>query len=1063
MKRLPIALPKPNEPAGQSTPSGDTIWYQTLAERDNLPEAQNARAREFSEDRPYEPPPGVDRRTFMALMGASMALGGLASGCRRPVEKILPFSHMPEGFVPGQSEHYATAVSMYGTAFGLLVESYDGRPVKIEGNPEHPETRGGSTAFLQAAILDLYDPDRSHGPKKSGADVSAEEAWAFIGEVSKAARAKKGRGLAVMVGEHNSLTTAKALDALTRDMPDVKVVRWEPHGRHNQRDGIALAFGVAGADGVFSEYRDVSYEFDRAATVVLLDCDPLGTEGNPVKSSKGFSRRRRGGEGLMSRIYVAEPCPTVSGHTADHRIRVQARSIATVLGELGAALAQRGVPLADGIVKPGAKLDDKVMKWIAAAADDLVAAKGASIVAVGNRQLPAVHALCAAINHALGNINDGSQRATPGPISLTLVTDHVPEGPTAVAELVADIKAGKVDTLIMLGGNPAFDAPADTAFEEALKNPKLTSIHFSTHVDETSELSTWHMPRAHFLESWSDARSDGGVCSVVQPLIAPMFGGRTDAEVLHRLVGGTSSSYALVENTWGVQFPSRAFEKSFQQVIHDGFFLPPMDQVVGDKPLALNAAQVAAEVAKLAAPAAGFEVVFAVDPHSYDGRFANNAWLQELPDPIHKGTWMSMAAVSAATAKKLGVENGNIIDVTVGGKTVSLPVVVSFGSADDSVTIPLGGGRRMKGRVCAGVGVNTYPLRAQAAGFANAEVKRGTGHERLAITQGHFIMEGRPLIRTQTIAEHKADPTWAKKLVAHPPLLNLFRDWEYKGHKWGMAIDLTLCHGCSACVTACQSENNIPVVGIDGVLKSREMHWLRIDRYFAGNQEKIEGDDEANAAFMPMTCQHCENAPCEQVCPVAATTHSPEGINEMTYNRCIGTKYCGNNCPYKVRRFNFFNYNKEIPETVKLGLNPEVTVRFRGVMEKCTFCVQRVNAAKIQEKIALDKKQPAEVARDIIRSVQTACMQACPTDAITFGDLNDPGDGEKHHAKDAERASVRHLAESGRAYAMLEEINVRPRISYLARIRNPNPGLEPPKAAAPEGHAAAAPHGKESH
>jgi Fe-S-cluster-containing dehydrogenase component/anaerobic selenocysteine-containing dehydrogenase len=1047
MKRLPIA-----QSTGQSTPSGDTVWYQTVAERDNLPAAQEARVREFT-NAPYEPPSGVDRRTFMALMGASMALGGLASGCRRPVEKILPFSHMPEGFVPGQSEHYATAVSMYGTAFGLLVESYDGRPVKIEGNPEHPETRGGSTAFMQAAILDLYDPDRSKGPRKSGADVSADEAWAFIAELSKTARAKKGRGLAVLVGEHNSLTTAKAIDALLRDQPEAKAFRWEAHGRHNQREGVALAFGAAAADGALSEYRDVSYDFELADVVMLLDSDLLGCEGNPVKNSKGFSKRRRAGRGAMSRVYAAEPCPSITGHMADHRVRVQARSIGAVLVELGAALAQRGVPVADGLVKGGTKLGDKIDKWIAAAADDLAKAKGKSIVAVGNRQPAAVHALCAAINHALGNIGTT--------VNLTLVTDHLPEGPTALAQLVADIKSGAVDTLIMFGGNPAFDAPADLAFDEVLKNPKLTSIHFASYVDETGELSTWHMPRAHFLESWSDARSDGGVCSVVQPLIAPLYGGRTDAEVLHRLVGGTSNAFALVENTWGAMFPSRAFEKSFQQVIHDGFFVPPAEQTTDEKPLALNAAQVGAEIAKIAAPAADFEVVFAVDAHTYDGRFANNAWLQELPDPIHKGTWMSMAAISAATAKKLNVENGDVIDVTVGQKTVSLPVVVSFGSADDSVTIPLGNGRRMKGRVCSGAGVNTYPLRASAAGFAAAQVKRGAGHERLAITQGHFIMEGRPLIRTQTVEEHKADPSWARNMVKHPPLLNLFRDWEYKGHKWGMAIDLTLCNGCSACVTACQSENNIPVVGIDGVLKSREMHWLRIDRYFAGNLEKIEGDDEANAAFMPMTCQHCENAPCEQVCPVAATTHSPEGINEMTYNRCIGTKYCGNNCPYKVRRFNFFNYNKEIPETVKLGLNPEVTVRFRGIMEKCTFCVQRVNAGKIQEKIALDKKQP-QVAQQVIRGIQTACMQACSMEAITFGDLNDTGSEATAQQPGVEgvRANVRHLADSGRAYAMLEEINVRPRISYLARIRNPNPGLEPPKAAAPEGHAAP---GKESH
>ncbi len=1069
MKRLPIVT---KSEAAAREENGGRVWYQTLAERDGDASIEEARVREFAEDRPFEPPPGVDRRTFMSLMGASMALGGLA-GCRRPVEKILPFSHMPEGFVPGQSEHYATAMPIYGTAIGLLVESVDGRPIKIEGNPDHPETLGGTTAFVQAAILDLYDPDRSKGPKNKGQDATHDQAWAFLGELGKTLRGKKGKGLGILVGEHASPTTARTLATLQRDMPEAHIFRHECFSRFEERDGVAIALPDPRQPGVG---LDVSYDLAEADVVVVLDSDLLGFEGNPVKNSKAYAQRRRpshgrspvqggtrkgddgGVERPMSRIYVAEPCPTVTGHAADHRLRIQARAIVDLGRELAAALAAKGVPVADGIGKSGNALGEKAQKWVAAAAADLAAAKGKSVVAVGHRQPAAVHALGAALNHALGNLGKT--------VRLPLMVDSYADGPVGLKALLTKLRSNELDTLLILGGNPLFDAPGDMvpALAEALKNEKLTSVHLSGHVDETSAACTWHIPRAHFLESWSDARSDGGTVSVIQPLIAPMYGGRTDAEVLDRLVGGTSTAHELVRNTWGVILPPRDFDRAFDKVVHDGFFTLPTEQRDAGPIMALNAAAVAQALNEHKAPVGEFEVVFAPDPHAYDGRFANNAWLQELPDPIHKGTWMTMAAVSHTTAKKLGVENGDLIEVTVAGKSATVPVVVSFGSADDSVKLPFGLGRAMKGSVCSGVGVNLQALRnGDGLGFAAATVKKVDGHEILAITQGHFIMEGRPLIRTQTVEEHKANPSWARDMVKHPPLLNLFKDWEYNGHKWGMAVDLSTCHGCSACITACQSENNIPVIGVAGVIKSREMHWLRIDRYFAGEHETITGADDADAAFMLMTCQHCENAPCEQVCPVAATTHSPEGLNEMTYNRCIGTKYCGNNCPYKVRRFNYFNYNKDIPETRKLGLNPEVTVRFRGVMEKCTFCVQRINEGKIQEKIALDRRATKEEAREHIRAIKTACQQACPTDAITFGDLNDPGDSAD--GKAPSQRNVRHLADSPRAYHMLEEINVRPRISYLARIRNPNSTLEPPKAdakaaAAPHG---AAPQGKEGH
>ncbi|MFO0556176.1 MAG: Fe-S cluster-containing hydrogenase [Polyangiaceae bacterium] len=1030
MKRLPIVKKDSDTPA-QLDKQGP--WFQTLAERNGDPSIEEARLREFQDDHPDEPPPGVDRRTFMTLMGASMALAGMA-GCSRPVENILPFSKMPEDFVPGRSEYYATAMPLYGTAVGLLVESVDGRPIKIEGNPDHPESLGATTAFIQASVLDLYDPDRSQKPRLKGADSTTEEAWKAIGDLGRDLLAKRGKGLGVLVEDTRSPTTSILLSTLMREMPEARVFRFEAFGRENQRAGLALAFGGPKFPPV-----DVTLDLAAADVVVALDADILGSESSPVKNSKGFAKRRRAedtaaGKTNFSRIYVAEPVPTVTGHAADHRLRVQGRRIADVLRALATELGALGLAVGD-LAAGGGKLGDKETKWVKAAAKDLATARGKSIVAVGCRQAPALHALAAAINLALGNI--------PSTIKLAYLMDDVEQGVGALVELAKQVKDNKIDTLLMLGGNPVFNAPGDLGFADIVKAAK-TSIHLSTHVDETSQLATWHIPRAHYLESWSDARCESGILTVMQPLIAPMYGGRTDAEVIERLIGGMRSPYELVASTWEkIISDSRIvsgadLEDAFATAIHAGVHVPATRQRFVVETPVLNAPNVTAELKKL--PAAGdFEVLFAPDPHAYDGRFANNSWLMELPDPIHKVTWGTAAPISYATAQKLAVSDGDHVEVTVGNKSVSVPVVVSYGAADDSITLPVGLGRKFEGRVCKGVGVDVNAVRTRDVwNLGPATVKKGSNHDKLAITQGHFVMEGRPLVRTQTVTDYKADPGWAGRVVEHPPLLNLFADWSYNGRKWGMAIDLTLCTGCSACVTACQAENNIPVVGAAAVIKSREMHWLRIDRYFAGKDGAVEGADEADAAFMPMLCQHCENAPCEQVCPVAATTHSPEGINEMTYNRCIGTKYCGNNCPFKVRRFNFFHWNKEIPESQKLVLNPEVTVRYRGVMEKCSFCVQRVNAAKIAS-----KKAPADE-REIMHGLQTACMQACPTEAITFGDLNDGS------ARADGRTPVAELAvapgKARRAYNMLEEINVRPRINYLARIRNPHPDLEPPKS-----------------
>jgi molybdopterin-containing oxidoreductase family iron-sulfur binding subunit len=1036
MKRLPLISSLTGKDAsGKGDAASQARYYQTLAERDDAPSVLEAKTREFSGDAPYEPPPGVDRRTFLTLMGASMALAGFMTGCRRPEEKIVPFAHQPEDTIPGRPEWYASALPFYGTAIGVLVESNDGRPTKIEGNPGHPESQGAATAFVQGAVLNLYDPDRSKAPRKAGAEVAADAAWEAMKELGADIVKRQGKGVAILVTEHRSETTNDALRALSRVAPEAVALRYEPFGRENARTGLQIATGKP---------LETVHDFDKADVVVSLDADFLANEGSPIKAARAFGRRRRAEAGNLSRVYVAEPCPTPTGLAADHRLRIAARRIVDLGLALGAELAKAGVAVPPSIAS-AAKLDEREAKWIAAAAKDLAKAQGKGLVVAGRRQHPAVHALVAVLNDALGN--------TGKTVRYTKLMDPMPEGAGGLKTLVDGINGGQIDTLIILGGNPVFNAPADVAFGEALKKVK-TSVHLSSHVDETSALATWHIPRAHELEQWSDARSEDGTAAIIQPLIAPLYGGRTDAELLHRFVGGMMTAYELVRTSFGGIITGGDFEKAWRRAVHDGVVA---GSAFGDAEAKLDAGPVAEQLAAMKRPEGAFEVAFAADPHAYDGRYANNGWLQELPDAVHKLTWSNCVAMSAATAAKLGVRDPlkdgiesvfDNVTVDVGGAQVTLPAVVTYGHADDSVTVYVGQGRKFEGSVCKDVGVDAGPLRKVAAfDHAAGNVTKAGGETKLAVTQGHFVMEGRPLVREQTIHEYQEDPAYASELVEHPPLESLFPAYDYPGHKWGMAIDLSLCTGCGACVTACMAENNIPVIGAAGVAHSREMHWLRIDRYFSGKDGVPDHtEDDAHAVAMPMLCQHCENAPCEQVCPVAATTHSPEGINEMTYNRCIGTKYCANNCPFKVRRFNYFHYTKEIPETVKLQLNPDVTVRSRGVMEKCTFCVQRVQETKIASKKLSDVKEQTE----LFRSMQSACQQTCPTGAISFGDLNDQG---SRVAKDAALP---------RAYKMLEEINVRPRIHYLGRVRNPNPELEPPKPAGEhakkeggEGHASA--------
>ncbi|KYF62314.1 molybdopterin oxidoreductase [Sorangium cellulosum] len=970
------------------------------------PDFVDAIAREFPPGA-IEPPTdgdGVGRRTFLSLMGASLALGGLV-GCRRPVEQILPYSRAPEEVIPGQPLFFATALPMMGTAFGVLVESHEGRPTKIEGNPKHPESLGATTIYTQAAVLDLYDPDRSSSPREGANARSWDDAATFLRAEGDKLRGRGGKGLTILTEAHRSPTLAARLADLRKTLPEARVVRYEPFSRDASREGARLAFGRP---------LETSLDLTKARVIVALDADLFGTDGSPIKQARAFAAGRAVDKDpqAMNRLYAVESSFTITGASADHRLRIQSRKIAAFAFALAAELGKRGVALDADVLKAiegkSGGLDAKATKYVAAIAADLAANRGQGAVVAGRSQPKEVHAVAHLINLALDN--------TGRAVRLVAPFDESREGPEAIVELARSIERNEVETLLILGGNPAFDAPADARFADALAKVPV-SVHVSTHVDETSERARWHLNRAHPLESWSDVRAEDGTASIAQPLIAPLFGGRTDAEVIELLLGGTRTAYDLVRATWMTAEGAKRTEQDIRRALHDG--LVAGTQLTDE--LVTAAPQAAVEALRAFAPAAeGLEVTFRPDQHAWDGRFANNGWLQELPHPMTKLTWGNGACLSPSTAARLNLKDGDIVTLSGAGAQVRIPVVVAPGQADDSVAISVGQGRRAQLRVGRGVGVDTTPLRKSDA----FEVAGGFSLEKtgevaaLARTQEHFVMEGRPLAREGTLAELQGDPEFAKKQVHVPALFSLFKEPNRRqGHAWGMSIDLNACIGCNACVVACQAENNIPVVGADGVRETREMHWLRVDRYYQGANA-----DEPESIQQPLPCQHCENAPCEQVCPVAATAHSPEGLNDMAYNRCVGTKYCANNCPYKVRRFNFFEYGQPDSEQRKMQYNPNVTVRSRGVMEKCTFCVQRINHAKIEA-----KREGREHVKD--GEIVTACQGACPTRAIVFGDLND------------QQSQVSVTSASPRGYRMLDEINTKPRVTYLAKIRNKNPEL----------------------
>lgn len=995
---------------------------------------------EFKESLANEFPEGhtdildpVSRRSFLGLMGASLGLAGLQA-CRRPEEKILTYTKRPEDIIPGKAQFYATAMPFAGGAIGLLVESHEGRPTKIEGNPKHPDSLGAANVFAQASVLDLYDPARSSSPKNQGVTKTWSDARSFLRARGENAAGKNGKGLAILAtAADRSPTTQKLIKQLRNQWPEAKVATWSPVDRTNFTEGTRLAFGL--------QYEPI-IELTNARVILTLDDDLFTDDARALRHTRHFADGRRIAKpgDSMNRLYSVESAFTVTGAAADHRLKLPSRDVGVFAAQLARELAgTHGVSIDSNVLSSLPTKAAAPENWVKAIAKDLYANRGKSIVTAGAQQPAAVHALVALINDALRN--------TGTTVRYVESFEKDLHGPSALVALTQAMASGEIETLVILGGNPVFDAPADIKFAEALTKVSNT-VHLSQYEDETSKACTWHINATHPLESWSDIRALDGTASVVQPLIAPLHDGVTAAVVLEQLMGGSRTAYELVRAHWQGETGAVGFENRWQQALHDGLIASSAS------PLKAPSAQPSDELGRLASQIGqgeGLEVVFRPDSHAWDGTYANNGWLQEMPDPMSKITWGNGALISPATADELGLRDGDLIEVSVDGRSVKTAAVVQPGQADGSINLTLGLGREFNGqlgdakKLSTNFGFDHYPLRTTTAMWfaGSASVKKTGGTEELARTQEHHSMAppelggiqlpSRPLVREATLVQFGQRPTFAKDMVQYPKhpktgkpfnLFGSFEGHEYNAHKWGMVIDLNACTGCNACMIACQAENNIPIVGKEGVIRGREMHWIRVDRYYTG-----EDKNNPQAVMQPIGCMHCENAPCELVCPVVATSHSSEGLNDMTYNRCVGTRYCANNCPYKVRRFNHFNYAQDVPELRKMQFNPNVTVRSRGVMEKCTYCVQRIQEAKIAR-----RREAAREGSNDIRvadgSVVSACAQSCPANAISFGDLND------------ETSRVAKDAANPRAYGLLEDLNTRPRTSFLARVRNPNPELE---------------------
>ncbi|HVQ39201.1 MAG TPA: TAT-variant-translocated molybdopterin oxidoreductase [Pyrinomonadaceae bacterium] len=1033
-------------------------YWRSLEELADAPEFREFVEREYPQHAEEWDDP-VERRTFLKLMGASMALAGLSGCVFQPPEKIVPYVTQPEHGTPGKALFFATASTLGGVATPLLARSNEGRPTKVEGNPDHPNSRNsdptdrGSSAtdiFSQASILTLYDPDRLQTP------LFREEArtWStFVGEIRTGLdeqRPKQGAGIRFLTETVTSPTLAAQLKAILTEFPQAKWHQYEPANNDNARAGAMMAVG---------QPVNTIYDFSKTDRILSLDADFLAALPGTLKYARDFAARRRITEGKkeMSRLYVIETTPTTTGAAADHQWAVKPSELVKAASAVAALVGVSNLAAESGAA------------GFEAIARDLQQHKGASIVIAGKEAPPVVHALAHAMNGALGNVGQ-----------TVIYTDSLEANPVdqrqSLQELITDIDGGRVEMLVIVGGNPVYNTPADLKLDKDRMFKTKLRVHLSLYRDETSELCHWNIPETHYLEAWSDARSYDGTVTVVQPLIEPLYQNKSAHELLavftskydqkpyeiirdfwrasgqqaagagsSRQTAGAASTTAGAQPTPApVATPSADFETWWRKCVHDGF-VP--NTALPTKTVSAKTDGLAGEAGKMPAPQ-GYELVFRTDPTIYDGRFANNGWLQELPKPLTKITWDNAALISPNTAAQLGItktigrKGGEIfvdpLKVTYQGRTISnaVPTWITPGQPDGVITIHLGYGRTQAGRVGNKHGFNAYEIRTADSPWSgqSVQVEKAAGDQYLlAVTQLHFNLEDRnfskedrDVLRTETLEdylqgkhrEHETHIPGPDETLYDPKLFDYQNQGNGLNCAWGMAIDLNNCVGCNACTIACQSENNIPIVGKEEVVRSREMHWIRLDTYFKGE----DPNHPEGTHFMPVPCMHCENAPCEPVCPVHATVHSAEGLNDMVYNRCVGTKYCSNNCPYKVRRFNFFLYQDWEQPTYQLMRNPDVSVRSRGVMEKCTYCVQRIQGAKIQSEIEGRKVRDGEIV--------TACQAVCPTEAIVFGDVNDPN------------SKVSKLKAEKRNYSLLSDLNTKPRTTYLSALRNPNPEIK---------------------
>ncbi len=1000
--------PAPGNKSKTLRPASGATYWRSLDQVADTKEFQGWLQREFPSAAEFLD--GKSRRTMLKLMAASFGLAGLAA-CSRPEQHLAPQARGEMDYVPGKAYDYTSAFVLSGHPTGLVVRTYDGRPTKIEGNPDHPESMGAAMALAQASVLDVYDPDRSKTFLVDGAEAN----WEVAGPGLAGLDLGDGTGVRFLSETIASPTVKAQRDALLRRLPNAKWIEFEGASLENEYAGSELAFGRRLA---------THPQLDKAKVIASLDYDFLGNDFPTPRLTKLFSRGRRASttEELesLSRLYVVESQFSLTGANAEHRLRQKGSEIAQFAKDLLAAV--QGGNVAG---------NDQRGQYLQALAADLRAAGAEALVVAGPRQPAVVHALAHQINTALG-----SEAMAFTPVDRSA---QVSSGIEALAELTAEMSGGQVSTLFVFGGNPAYTAPANLDFSSAMGQVGRR-IHLGTYQDETGMLANWHIPAAHYLEAWGDAETSAGVAAVQQPMISPLYGGKSLVQVLAALEGeAEANGMDQVKAHWASQLggSEMEIENAWRRMLNDG--VVPNTGLATVQP-ALNAAAVTAAAGQVGAGGSGLEVAFVTSAAAYDGSFTNNAWMQENPDPVTKLTWDNAVMISPSMARSQSLADGDLVRLEGNGMMLEAAVMIQPGQAEDSVTIATGYGRPAVGKVGTGVGFNANALRSSdgywyGSGFTltptGGSMELATTQEHGSIVEPDLPMGGggkmRPVYREATVDEYREEPNVIREMVEVPEMESIHPDPPVnysEGYQWGMSIDLATCTGCSACVVACQAENNIPVVGKAQVLVGREMHWLRVDRYYVGLE------DEPRAVEQPIPCMQCENAPCEYVCPVAATTHSPEGLNDMVYNRCVGTRYCLNNCPFKVRHFNFLNYHKGDSELLEMVRNPEVTVRMRGIMEKCTYCVQRIQNARIAAQND-GRRQIRE------GEILTACQQTCPADAIVFGNINDPD------------SQVTRLKAQDRNYAMLEELNIRPRTTYLAKIRNVNPALESPEANAP--------------